>query len=575
MSKPRVRRVSATRKAPGELEELRRRLAEAEETLAAIRSGAVDAFVIQRGDEEVIYTLESADRPYRMLVDCMQEGALVLTTDGTILFANGRMAEMLGVKREELAATGLAGYVVTDGRARLARLLSETRDGEPQRDELLLSRADGTRLPVHLTVNMLPAAGPEMLCAIATDLTGRKELEELQRAQASQVDLERRKDEFLAALAHELRSPLAPLRNGLQIMELAARDPRLLDDARSMMKRQVQRLVRLIDDLIDVSRIASGRLELRREVRDVTTLVREAIEMAKAAIDDGGHVLSKVLPATPVYVEVDAARMTNVLAGLLDNACKFSRRGGRIEVAVEQDRTGRVAISVRDWGVGIPADVLPHVFELFAQMEPAPERLHSGLGVGLSIAQRLVEVHGGTIEARSGGLDTGSEFVVLLPVASDEARPVTRPRATPASRASSERPAAAERRRILVADDNVDSARSLAQLLTLRGHDVRTAYQGAEAYEMADWFRPHILLLDIGMPNGDGFEVCRRIRSQPWGRRITLIAVTAWGQPQYERASRDAGFEHYLVKPIEPPELMELLDGLPASPDIIRESPAS
>ena len=304
-------------------------------------------------------------------------------------------------------------------------------------------------------------------------------------------------------------------------------------------------------------------------------LVREALEMAKPAIDDGAHVLSKVLPATPVYVDVDGARMTNVLAGLLDNACKFSRRGGRIEVAVEQDRTGRVAISVRDWGVGIPVDVLPHVFELFAQIEPAPERLHSGLGVGLSIAQRLVQVHGGTIEARSGGLDTGSEFVVLLPVASDEARPVTRARATPTSRASGERPAATERRRILVADDNVDSAKSLGQLLTLRGHDVRTAYQGVEAYEMADWFRPHIVLLDIGMPNGDGFEVCRRIRGQPWGRRMTLIAVTAWRKPQYEQASRDAGFEHYLVKPIEPAELMVLLDGLPASPETIRESPAT
>ena len=308
MSKPRVKRRSGTGKAAGELEELRQRLEEAEETLAAIRNGAVDAFVIQRGGQEVIYTLESADRPYRTLVDCMQEGAVVMTSDGTILYGNGRMAEMLGVRREELAATGLGGYVVTDGRPQLVRLLNEAQDGDPQRDELVLSRADGTRLPVHLTVNMMPSDGPAMLCAIATDLTGRKELEELQRAQESLLDLERRKDEFLAALAHELRSPLAPLRNGLQIMEMASRDPRLLDDAQVMMKRQLQRLVRLIDDLIDVSRIAAGRLELRREVVDASDVVRGAVDELLSVIETGGLVASVVPPPTPLFVDIDVTR---------------------------------------------------------------------------------------------------------------------------------------------------------------------------------------------------------------------------------------------------------------------------
>ena len=293
-----------------------------------------------------------------------------------------------------------------------------------------------------------------------------------------------------------------------------------------------------------------------------------------SVIETGGLVASVVPPPTPLFVDIDVTRMGHVLSGLIGNACKFSRRGGRIEVRIEQDG-GLVAIRVRDSGVGIPADVLPHVFELFAQPEPAPDRLQSGLGVGLSIARRLVEMHGGTIEARSDGHDTGSEFVVRLPAAQEPVRRASRPAAP--SRPSGETPATAgrERRRILVADDNVDSARSLAQLLTLRGHDVRTAYQGGEAYEMADWFRPHVALLDLGMPNGDGFAVCRKIRSQPWGRRVTMIAVTAWRKPTYETASRDAGFEHYLVKPIEPSDLMTLLDGLPASPEISRESPAS
>jgi CheY-like chemotaxis protein/nitrogen-specific signal transduction histidine kinase len=422
---------------------------------------------------------------------------------------------------------------------------------------------DGSAVPVHVTVSPLPLEGAPVVCAIVTDLTRQKQFDELRVAQQLLVDADRRKDEFLATLAHELRNPLAPLRNGLQIIELAQRDQRVLKDAQAMMKRQLQNMVRLIDDLLDISRITLGRLELRRESVSLADVIRGAVEVARPALTENGQSLQVSLADDPLYVMADPVRLAQVISSLLANAGRFTGRGGRIELRALREG-GTAVVKVRDDGAGIPATLLPHLFEMFPGPEKTAERMNAGFGVALSIAAQLIELHGGSITAKSEGKNQGSEYTFRLPLAAPA--PVTTPvPPAPERRSPCERtmPAEQRRRRILVADDDMDSASSLAQLLTLSGHDVRTAYRGTEAFDLADWFRPHIALLDLSIPDEDGYEICRRIKRQPWGRTVTLIAITGWDQPSHEAASREAGFEHHLVKPIEPSQLMALLDRLP------------
>ena len=563
-------RTSKTRrKAPAadlqlnEVEELRRQLEEAQDTIEAIRTGAVDAFVMNGPDGDRIFTLQSADKSYRILVECMQEGAMVLDTIGTILFANQHMAHILGRSREQLISDDLMRFAEPGQREALRALLVEGGKGVTGRLELTLASETGIIVPIHITVSPLPLEGAPVVCAIASDLTRQKAYDELQMAQQALVEVERRKDEFLATLAHELRSPLAPLRNGLQIIEMAQRDQRVLKDAQTMMKRQLQNMVRLIDDLLDISRITLGRLELRRETVALVDVIRGAIEAGRPSLVENGQTVQVSLPDDAMYVTADPVRLAQVITSLLANAGRLTGRGGRIEVTAWREGDAAV-VQVGDDGAGIAATLLPYLFEMFPGPEKTAERMNAGFGVALSIAARMVELHGGTITAKSDGKNQGSEYTFRLPLVAHSTRGVPAPQ-VPERRSPRERPTPHEqrRRRILVADDNIDSASSLAQLLTLSGHDVRTAYRGTEAYDLAEWFRPHIALLDLAIPDQDGFEICRRIKGQPWGRTVTLIAVTGWDQPSHEDASREAGFDHHLVKPIEPSQLMALLDRLP------------
>jgi PAS domain S-box-containing protein len=368
-------------------------------------------------------------------------------------------------------------------------------------------------------------------------------------------DNDRRKDEFLATLAHELRNPLAPLRNGLQILRLAEDNPDTVEQARAMMDRQVQQMVRLIDDLLDLSRISQGKIDLRKERVNLSVILENAIEISRPLIEQSGHRFTCNLPLEPVFVDADVTRLAQVFANLLNNAAKYTRKEGRIQLNVRQQGS-EVVVSVKDNGIGIPVFMLTKVFEMFIQVNPSGVS-QDGLGIGLSIARRLVEMHGGTIEAHSEGNGAGSEFIVRLPTL----LPATARRQAP--NAESEKDKASAGWRILVADDNEDSAASMAILMKMLGNDVRTASDGLSAVKEAALFRPDVILMDIGMPEMDGYEACRHIREQPWGREIVIIALTGWGQEEDRRQSQEAGFTHHLVKPVDLSALERLLAQLP------------
>lgn len=385
--------------------------------------------------------------------------------------------------------------------------------------------------------------GPVRVVVAHENVTQRKLAEEALK------DADRRKDEFLATLAHELRNPLAPIRNGLEIMRLSNGEREAVEQARSMMERQLSQMVHLVDDLLDLSRISRGKIDLRKERVDLGRVVQQAVETSRPQIEANSHHLTITMPPGPVYVDADVTRLAQVFSNLLNNAAKYTERGGRIELSVRR-QGGEVAVSVRDNGVGIPANMLPRVFEMFTQVDRNLERSQGGLGIGLSIVKKLVEMHGGTVAAESGGHDAGSEFTISLPVVLSVAEPT----------GDDEEPALpSSRRRILVVDDNKDAAISLAMMLQLMGNETKTAHDGLDALDVAAAYRPDLILLDIGMPRLNGYETARQIRQQPWGKSIFLVALTGWGQEEDRRKSNEAGFDSHMVKPIEPAALEVLL----------------
>jgi PAS domain S-box-containing protein len=376
---------------------------------------------------------------------------------------------------------------------------------------------------------------------------------ERRRTEAALRDADRRKDEFLAVLAHELRNPLAPIRNALHILRRSAADRATVDQVRDVMERQVEHIARLVDDLVEVSRITRGKLELRKERVELAEIIRTAVETSQPLIDAARHQLDIRLPDEPLVLDVDPVRIAQILVNLLNNAAKYTEEGGQIRLAVRREGAA-VSISVRDNGVGIAPDMLAKVFELFRQAGDSLGRDQGGLGIGLTLAKQLVELHDGTIHAYSAGLGQGAEFVIRLPMA-----PALRTAEEPAPPRQAR---AASGRRVLVVDDYRDSANSLAMLLKLSGAEVQTAYDGESALEAISNHRPSVVLLDIGMPGMDGYEVARRAR-ESGGGDLTLIALTGWGEEESVRLSEDAGIDHHLVKPVDYHALMALLASLP------------
>ncbi|MGZ8216476.1 ATP-binding protein [Methylomagnum sp.] len=389
---------------------------------------------------------------------------------------------------------------------------------------------------------------PVRMVGIFQDITERRAIEQALR------EADRRKDEFLAILAHELRNPLAPIRNGLQIMRRVGHDPDALQRARGMMERQVAHMVRLIDDLLDLSRISRGKIELHKERMELGTLARQAAETCQSLFVQCGHELCLDVPPEPIFVEADPTRLAQVLSNLLNNAAKYTEHGGFIELTVRR-QDGEATVSVKDNGIGIPPHLLSKVFEMFTQVDQSLEKAQGGLGIGLSLAKQLMALHGGTIEARSEGKAKGSEFVVRLPVPEPSESSPSMPEAGGPTGATG-------CRRVLVVDDNLDGAASLAALIEILGHEVRAAHDGLEAIAVAEAFRPELILLDIGMPLLNGYDACRRMRREPWGQGIVIAALTGWGQDEDKRLSKEAGFDHHLVKPVDPLAVEELLAGL-------------
>jgi PAS domain S-box-containing protein len=367
-------------------------------------------------------------------------------------------------------------------------------------------------------------------------------------------DADRKKDDFIALLAHELRNPLAPLRNGLHVMQLASHDSAAVGRARAIMERQLSHMVRLIDDLLDVSRITLNKLELRRKHVPLADIVANAVETARPAVDGAEHQLEVSLPAEPVLLNVDLTRLSQVLANLLTNAAKYTPKRGRIAVRARVE-SGWVVIAVEDNGIGLHPQSLRSIFGMFSQVDHSVERSTGGLGIGLALVKGLTEMHGGTVHAESAGPGLGSRFEVRLPIVIELAEEAAQASGGSASRR-------APQRRLLVVDDNRDAVESMATMLRLSGNEVHTAYDGIEAVEKAEALKPDVVLMDIGMPRLNGYDATRRIRAQSWGAGIVVIALTGWGQEADRRQSREAGCNHHLVKPVAFGQLEQLINEL-------------
>lgn len=489
-------------------------------------------------------------------------GDAVISTDaeGRVTFLNGVAEALTGWTLAEAAGRPLLDvFRIINHRTRRpveSPALRALREGTVVglANHTVLIARDGTERPIDdSAAPMRDGSGATVgVVLVFRDVTERK------RAEESLREADQRKDEFLALLAHELRNPLAPLRNGLEIIRLASADANVVTQARAMMERQLGHMVRLVDDLLDVSRISRNKIELRRSRILLADVVSSAVETARPAIEAAGHEMIISLPPEPVHLDADLTRLAQVFSNLLTNSAKYTDPGGRIWFAAER-RGGEVLVSVRDTGIGIPADALPHIFAMFSQVDRTIERSTGGLGIGLALVKGLVEMHGGAVTAESAGLGEGSTFTVRLPALESRLERVSLER--PESGSSANRP----KRRILVVDDNRDSASSTAMMLELLGNEVCAVHDGVKAVEAAERFRPEVVLMDVGMPRLNGYEATRRIREQPWGRDMVIIALTGWGQESDKAQSQDAGCNGHLVKPINLSDLEKLLMELQGS----------
>jgi PAS domain S-box-containing protein len=661
-----------------EIERLRMRLEEAEAVVEAIRNGIVDAVVVNSSPGERVYTLEGAERPYRLLVEAMEQGVAVLNSEGVVLYCNPCLAELLKRSVQNITGCTIDSFAAEADQAKITGLWRNV-ERKSAHEEILLLRQDGTTFPASLAVSVLPL---QNLCLLISDLTQQKHYDELIVSKAALLDSEiryrrlletakdgilildtesgritdanpfmgellgyshehflgkelweiglfsdkaaneaavrtlqdkgyiryehmpletshglrvevevvanayredhhkviqcnirditersrlekqtqdqasalanqdHRKDEFLAMLSHELRNPLAAITNAVQLLSLQKHEEPLQLQARTIIQRQMGQLIRLVDDLMEVSRITSGRIHLQKERTGLNSIVERAVETTRSLMDQHGHELTVSLSPQPLWLHADASRLEQVVVNLLTNAAKFTTEGGRISIAVQREGDEAV-LRVKDKGVGIAAELLPHIFELFTQAERSLDRSQGGLGIGLSLVQRLAEMHEGRVEV-SSVMGQGSEFVVYLPVMLNPATQLQSPLEVTAEPIGPSL-------RVLVVDDNVDAAQTLGLLLKATGHDARMAFDGVNAVKVALEFLPNIVLLDIGLPGLDGYEVAKRLRQDSSLDGVVLVALTGYGQATDKLRSQDAGFNHHLVKPTDFMKIKEIL----------------
>jgi PAS domain S-box-containing protein len=482
------------------------------------------------------------------IVESSDDAIVSKTLDGVIRTWNAGAERLFGYTAAEAVGRPITLIIPPEHIDEEHEILARLRGGERiEHFETVRVAKDGRRIDISLTISPVHDGAGHVIGAskVARDVSDRK------RAEKALREADRRKDEFIALLAHELRNPLAPLRSGLQVLQLAANDPAAVAEARDMMGRQLGHMVRLIDDLLDVARVNQNKMELRRARVPLADALSSAVETARPLIEAAGHDLIIALPPDPVYLDADLTRLAQVFGNLLTNSAKYTEPGGRIWLTAE--RSGRhVVVSVRDTGIGIPAAALPTIFDMFSQVGRNVEQSTGGLGIGLALVKGLVEMHGGTVVAESPGAGKGSTFTVRLPAMEGRAGP-------PPSAPAEDEPGAGSKRRILVVDDNRDGATSMAMILKLKRYDVRTALDGIEAVEVAEAFRPHVILMDVGMPRLNGYDATARIREQPWGKDVTIIALTGWGQDRDKIRSQEAGCDGHLVKPVNLSDLEKLL----------------
>lgn len=517
------------------------RLQEAELAIDAIAKGEVDAIVV--GGTRVVL-VHDADQSYRELIDRMDQGAASISRLGLVQNVNEPLAAMLGRQRHELLGTDFF-TLLREQPPRLAAMVADAGNSGPLLYEVSLARSDGSAIPVEIA--LVPAQDDDPVTLVVTDLTERRRHQRIEEET-------RRKDEFLAVLAHELRNPLASIRTCVEILHRSASLGTNERQSVQIMGRQTSTLVRLVDDLLDIHRLNEGKIAMRRQPVTLQEVVHDATEAAGPYVSSKHLDVQLVVPAQPVHAIGDKVRLTQVLLNLLANAAKFTAIGGHIEVRLEPLEHGRARITVTDDGCGIAPELLEKVFEPYVQVSGQGDSTATGLGLGLSVARRLVDLHGGSIRAESDGHGAGSRFILELPIV---AAPAVRAQTAVAS-APAATPSTALR--VLVVDDSRDAAESLAMLVRLAGHDVLTAYDGRSAVRLGADYRPDLVFLDIGMPGFDGFSTAQLLREQSWGRDVLVCALTGYGQHGLEsRIGPDARFDRRFVKPMDPAALSRLL----------------
>jgi len=523
-----------------------------------IELGTQERQQAQERERQLLTDASTADAKFRAFFEQGPLFAGIMTLDGTLVEPNRLALEACGYTREQVVGKPFWECPYWNESPELMQQIqqatAQAAAGQTYRAEMPYFVADGSQRMVDFILLPIKNESGRVLFLAPTgnDITHRHQLEsELRSLAAHLAEADRRKDEFLATLAHELRNPLAPLRNGLQLMRLSEGEPELVEQARSMMERQLTHLVRLIDDLMDVNRITQGKLELRKERLQLAAVVDIAVETSHAIIERMGHHLTVALPQQPVFIEADLTRLAQVVSNLLHNAAKYSDPGSHIWLTAGQQGND-VVVSVRDDGIGIAADKLSSIFEMFSQVDHSLERSQGGLGIGLTLVKWVIEMHGGKIEAKSQGPGAGSEFVIRLPI-------VCAPSDVQTPEPHHEPAAANSLLRILIVDDNRDGADSLAVMLRLLGNDTRTAYDGQQAVVLAAEYQPDVILLDLGLPKLNGYEACRHIRLQPRETELIIIAQTGWGQDEDRRRTHEAGFDHHMVKPVDPAALIKML----------------
>ena len=498
---------------------------------------------------------------YRRLFQMAKDGILILDAEtGKVIDANPFMTTLLGYAHAEFLGKELweIGLFrdIKESRAAYRELQEK---GYVRYEHLPLESRSGQKVEVEFVSNVYAENEHQVVQCNVRDITERSRLQRLTQEQAAALaDLDRRKDEFLAMLSHELRNPLAPILNAALLLRLHSNRNRLqgienpiLQQSAAIIERQVGQLARIVDELLEVSRITTGRIQLHREPIALGVVVENSVATVRSLIEQRKHELTVSVPTPAIWLNADAARLEQVVVNLLTNAAKYTDPGGHIWLTVQQEGEEAV-LRLRDTGVGIAAEILPRIFDLFTQAERSLDRSQGGLGIGLALVQRLVEMHGGTVSA-SSVLGQGSEFVVRLPVVSPSESP--QPEIPPTEKAERAVPAL----RVLVVDDNVDTVTTLALLVTESGHDVRTAYDGSAVLEAALDYRPNLVLLDIGLPGLNGLEVAKQLRQQPMLKNIVIVAMTGYGQESDRKRSQEAGFDYHLVKPGDFGKVLQLL----------------